>query len=256
MRITEHKRLRGIVCVAATLSATVGLVACGGGTNRYQGLTPDEIFQIATTEYEEGDYENAIEALDRLLLINSDWNRVPEARLMLGNAYFQREDYLTARAEYDRFLDRYSGHPAAPEAALGVCNSLARLAPSPQRDQSYTQDAITRCRNVVIDFAGTDQAAEAGTIANELRHTLAEKEFLNAEFYFRRDIYDAAIKYYEFVANLYPESEFAPRALLGVYLCNQAIGYDDLAEEARDRLLERYPESQAAAELRANGSSD
>jgi outer membrane protein assembly factor BamD len=218
-------------------------------------MSPDELFQVATTEFEEGDDDNAIRALDRLLLTYGDWERIPEARLMLGDVYFDREDYLTARSEYTRFLDRYAGHPGSPDAALGVCRSLAELAPTPQRDQGYTQEAITSCRNVVIDFAGTTQSAEAARISNELRHTLAEKEFLNAEFYFRRNLFDAAIKYYEFVANLYPESEFAPRALLGLYHSNQAIGYEDLAEEARDRLLERYPESAAAEEIRPDGST-
>jgi hypothetical protein len=43
-------------------------------------------------------------------------------------------------------------------------------------------------------------------------------------------------------------------ALLGIYRSNKAVGYDDLAEEAKKRLLEEYPDSPAAAELRANGA--
>lgn len=232
---------------------TLAVSACGGGQSRYQGVGADELFQIAEGEFAEGEHDNAIEALDRILLQFGDWDRVPEARLMLADVYFDREDYLTARAEYNRFLDRYPGHSAAPEAALGVCRSLSELAPVPQRDQGYTEEAISACRNVVIDFAGADQSAQAARIANELRQTLAEKEFLTAEFYARREIWDAAIKYYEFVINLYPESEFVAPALLGVYRANQAIGYDDLADEARERLLSQFPDSEAAAEIRANG---
>lgn len=240
---------------ARLLTAFLGLalVACGGGQGRYQGLGPAELFQIATDEFAEGEHDNAIEALDRLLLQFGDWERVPEARLMLGNVYFDQEEYLTAQAEYQRFLDRYPGHPSAADAALGICRSLAALSPVPQRDQSYTAEAITACRNVVIDFAGMEQAAEAARISNELRQTLAEKDFLTAEHYYRNALYDAAIKYYEFVVNLYPESEFVPQALLGIYRANMEIGYDDLAEEARERLLDEFPDSDAAAEVRTNG---
>lgn len=250
--IMSTRQLRSSLVFCAT-ALTAG--ACGGNARQYEGVTPDQLLQIASTEYQEGDHDNAIEALDRLLLVHGDWDRISEARLMLGDVYYDRSDYLTARAEYTRFLDRYAGLPGSASAALGVCRSLSQLAPTPERDQGYTQEAITSCRNVVIDFAGTPESAEAARISNELRYTLAEKEFLNAEFYFRRRLWDAAIKYYEFVATLYPESEFAPQALLGLFRSNQAIGYDDLAEEARQRLLDRYPESDAAAEIRPDGST-
>lgn len=237
------------------LAAALGLAACGGGQNRYQGLSPEELFRIAETEFQEGDHDNAIRALDRILQQHGDWERVAEARLMLGEVYFEREDYLTARSEYNRFLDRYPGHTRAADAALGACRSLAQLAPIPQRDQQYTREAISACRNVVIDFAGMEQSAEAARISNRLRQTLAEKEFLNAEFYADRNMWDSAIKYYEFVVNLYPESAYVPDALLGIYRMNQAIGYDDLAQEARERLLTEYPDSEAAAEIRTDDGS-
>lgn len=247
-----HRSVRPLL-LAAVLA--LALSACGGNQNRYQGLSPDELLRIAQTEHGEGDLDNAILALDRILLNHGDWENVPETRLMLGDLYFEKEEYLTARSEYNRFLDRYPGHARAPDAALGVCRSLAQLAPVPQRDQTYTQQAITACRNVVIDFAGMDQSSEAARISNELRHTLAEKEYLNAQFYERRELWDAAIKYYEFVINLYPESELVPAALLGVYRANTAIGYDDLAQEARERLLTEFPDSQAAEEIRTNGET-
>lgn len=255
MSILKMNRPRPVIMLLASFVSALAVAACGGGVGRYQGVPPEQLFQIATTEFQEGDYEEAALVLDRLLLAHGDWNRVAEARLMLGDVYFAREDFLTARAEYQRFIDRYVGHPSSAEAALGICRSLAQLAPTPQRDQSYTQEAITTCRNVVIDYAGSQQSSEAARISNELRHTLAEKDFLNAEFYFRRELWDAAIKYYEFVANLYPESEFAAPALLGLYRSNMQIGYDDLAEEARERLLQRYPDSEAAQAIRADASN-
>lgn len=236
------------------ITAVAVLAACGGNANRYAGMTPDALFQLAITEFQEGSHGNAIEALDRLLIAHGDWDRLPEARLMLGDVYFAREDFLTARAEYQRFMDRYAGHPRSADASLGICKSLAELAPVPQRDQGYTLEAITSCRNVVIDYAGLQQSADAAEISNALRHTLAEKEFLNGEFYRRREIWDAAIKYYEFVIQLYPESEFVPDALLGVYLSNMEIGYEDLAEEARQQLLQQFPDSDAADLIRTDGA--
>jgi outer membrane protein assembly factor BamD len=238
----------------ASLVLTLAFAACGGSGNPYQGLDADALYQTATQEYSEGEYQNAVRALDRLLLSFGDWDRVPEARLLLAHAHFGSMDYLTARAEYVRYLDRYAGVEGAPIAALGVCRSLASLSPDMPRDQTFTNDAIVVCRNVVIDYSGTQQSAEAAQLANAMRVKLAEKEYMTADFYFRRELYDSAIKYYEFVVNLYTETEFAPRALLGVYHSNVAIGYEDLAEDARTLLLSRYPDSDAAASIRVDGA--
>lgn len=239
-----------------TLAAAAMLIlaGCGSGLNRYQGMEPGALFDLANAEFEDGDHGTAIRVLDRLLVGHGDWERIPEARLLLGNVYFDRGDYLTSRSEYTRFLDRYAGHPASVQASLGICQSLAALAPTPQRDQGYTQEAMSSCRNVVSDYTGRPESAEAARISNELRVLLAEKDYMNGDFYFRRRMWDPAIKYFEFVANLYPETSFAPQALLGLYLSQQEIGYDDLAEEARERLLNQYPDSDAAGAVRTDES--
>lgn len=230
-------------------SALFLLAACGGG-DRYQGLSAEDLYRMGETELSEGDADNAVDVLERLHISYGDWPRIPDAGLLLAQAHFENGDYLTARSEYRRFLDRFAANPRAPEAALGECRSLAALAPHPQRDQTYTEEAILVCSNVVVDYAGTPEAEEAGRLRADLRFTMAEKEFLNGEHYFRRRQYDSAIIYYQFVIDLYPETEFAPRALVGLYRANEAIGYTDLAEEARDRLLQEYAESPEAAELR------
>jgi outer membrane protein assembly factor BamD len=229
------------------------LVGCGGG-DPYQGMDAEALFRLAENEYAEREFGNAIEVLQRLTVDFPDWSRIAQARLMLADAHFEDGEYLTARSEYQRFRDRFVGHPQSPVAALGECRALAALAPHPQRDQTYTRDAITVCGNVVVDYADTPQAVEARDIRTALRRTLAEKEYLNASHYFRRKQYDPAIVYYQFVVDLFPETEFAPQALLGLYRANEEIGYDDLAEEARVRLLSEYPDSDAAAALRADGN--
>ena len=230
----------------AWLALTLG--GCGG-SDRYQSLDAETLFLTAQTEYEEGEYDNAISALERLMVSYQSSPRVPEGRFLLARSYFDKGEFVTARAEYQRFLDRYVGHESSPAAALGMCESLAELVPNPERDQGFTREAITTCGNVVIDYAGSPESTEAAGIRQSMRDVLAEKDFLNARGYFRRKQYDPAIIYFQFVVDLYPETDVAPQALLGIYRANEAIGYQDLADEARSRLLAEYPNSEAAAEL-------
>ncbi|NJD18541.1 MAG: outer membrane protein assembly factor BamD [Gemmatimonadetes bacterium] len=240
-------------CSALALLALPLLGACSS-SNPYQGLDAPKLLSLGKDKFASRDWDDAIRALDRLILSFGDAQEVAEARLLMARAYSGKGDHLTARSEFQRFLDRFPGHTEAPAAALGICSSLVALSPSPQRDQNYTTEAITLCRNVVVDYVGTPQAEEAGRLAGEMRMKLAEKEFLSADFYFRRKLFDSAIIYYQFVVDLYGDTDWAPKALLGIYRSNKAIGYDDLANEAKERLLSQYPDSPAAAEVRANGA--
>lgn len=233
-----------------TVLALVALPFTGcGGANPYQDMGEDELFAIGTKEFADGRWGAAISALDRIMVMNGSSALGADVRLLMADAYFNKGDLLTARSEYQRFLDRYSANTKAPVAALGVCRSLAALSPDPVRDQAYTNDAIAICRNVVVDYAGSPESLVAAQISNEMRLKLAEKEYLAADFYFRRKLYDSAIKYYEFVVQLYPETEWAPESLKGIYWSNIYIGYEDIAEETKARLLAEYPDSPAAKEL-------
>ena len=82
------------------------LVAACTSAPPYQGLQPDEIFQIASREYDEGDWDNSIRALDRLLVAHGDWPRIPEARLLLGHARYGNGEFLPHTGHGIRNLKR------------------------------------------------------------------------------------------------------------------------------------------------------
>ena len=53
----------------------------------------------------------------------------------------------------------------------------------------------------------------------------------------------------------YAETELAPTALLGIMKAYEEIGYDDLVEEARQKILDVYPDSEEARGLGSNASA-
>jgi outer membrane protein assembly factor BamD (BamD/ComL family) len=108
-------------------------------------MEEEQLYQLGLAEFDARDWGDAIRALDRYLVSFANGERVADARLLLAKAYFGKGDLLTARSEFQRFLDRFPGHAEAPSAALGICTSLVRLSPKPERDQSYTREAIANC---------------------------------------------------------------------------------------------------------------
>lgn len=246
--MSRNSLLTGLL---ALITATT-LAACASGS-RYQGLDADGVYEMARASFEEGDYGDAAEALERLLLAFPTFQDAPEATLLLARARFLDEQYITAASDFARFLDRYPAHTRAPEAALGVCRSYAELSPIPQRDQTYTEQALAVCSNVLTDYRGTDVVDEAALIAADMQTKLARKVYENGSYYMRRQFHDSAIIYFEELLENYPNTEWAPKALAGIIEAYGEIGYDDEVEEARNQLLTRYPDSPEARALEAGG---
>ena len=96
-----------------------------------------------------------------------------------------------------------------------------------------------------------DPGAEA--MMDELINKLAEKDFDTAEYYFRRRAFHSANIYYEGVATDYPQTAWAPRALLRLHESYTRLGYEQEAEAAKQRLLREFPSSPQAQQVDGNG---
>lgn len=245
------RRILDTVFLAGALGA---VTACASGS-KYQGLDAPAVYRLAQEEFANEDYRDAAETLDRLLLVFPTFEQAAEAHYMMAEAYFLSEQYITASSEYVRFLDRYPAHPDAPVAALGVCRSYSELSPISQRDQTFTEQALTVCRNVVADHPDHEVAREAAELSNAMRGKLARKIYDNGAYYLRRQLYDSSIIYFEDVVDAYPETEWAPKALLGMIEAYEKIGYEDERDTARDRLLSQYPDSPEAREISGGGDT-
>ena len=227
----------------------VGLVfvACGGSLP-FPGLTALEIYNIGVQAMEEERWDAAVEAFQAMVL-TSGFEFAAEARLRLAQSEFQRENYIESRAEYQRTLDRFPADTTAPHAALGICRSLAELSPIPHRDQSFTRQARTNCRQVASDYAGTLVGLRASEITATMSDKLAERDYNTGLHYLKRNLLDSAVLYFEAVEEGYPASTWAPWALLKKIEVFEKFGYRKDIEETREKLLELYPDSEPAKQL-------
>ena len=79
----------------------------------------DKSFRFAELAVRKGNFEAAISALERMLLINPD---LPRVRLELGVLYFRIGSFAIARSYLTRVLDS----PDAPQEVAGPCASIPR----------------------------------------------------------------------------------------------------------------------------------
>lgn len=217
----------------------------------YQGMSAEQIFQVGQQAMEEEEWDDAIQAFERLISGQPGFARLAEVRFALGEAHFEKGQYLMAASEWELFMTRYPSNGRVPEASLGICRSFAALSPHPRRDQTYTERARDACRQTRNEFQGMNVADEAEEIRAGMVEKLARKVYLTGQDYQRWGAHDSAIIYFQDVVDFYPETSWAPEGLLGMYRSYREIGWEEEAEAARRRLLSNYPDSQAAVELRA-----
>ena len=236
-------RVRAIGCVAIVL-----LAGCRSAP-AYVGLPAPELFEYAEAAYDRRDWDEAIASLERLVAGAPGFNQMAEVRLKLGQAYLEKGDHITASSEFLRFSSTYPTHELMPDAALGVCRAQSSLSPIPDRDQRYTIQAISSCETLRLDYPGTPQAATADSLWTDMREKLARKDLGRGEFYFNRGLLDSGLVFFEDVVGDFPETTAAPVALLFIVRTYERLGYEEDAVEARQRLLDQYPESEAAREF-------
>lgn len=244
---------------AATLTGGVFLLgACGGGPS-LESMNGPELYHLAQEKMAEEKMGDAQEILDHLVIRHPRFDSIADASLLLADAYYADEKFILAIAQYTRFVTVYPAHSEVPQASLRMCQAFSAITLEPQRDQTQTYEAVRNCEQVANDFMLTPVADTASEIAAELRRKLAQRRYEEASFYFRRNGWDASILYYEDVVERYPETEYAPRALLRIMEAYQKIiknsppdlGYELEIEIARERLLTGYPLSPEAEKVRA-----
>jgi len=244
--ITLHIRQLSLALLGAAL-----LSGCATRHVPPAQMGADVQFQRGVEAFETGRHARAVEFLQPFVIQNVGDPRVPEALYTLARSHFARREWVSAASEFQRLANEFPTHQYALPSRLGTCEAYANLSPRPQLDQEYTVAALIHCEDLARNFPGTPQAETASAHVREMRHKLAQKEFETGMFYFRRGALDASVIYFQRALEEYPDTTFAPSALLRLHEVYTRIGYVEEAQEVRDRLLRDYPQSPEAQGLQA-----
>jgi outer membrane protein assembly factor BamD len=235
---------------AGTLAlALLVLAACASDGGEGQVLTADEQYALAVEKFEDGDHREAIAALQVFTYNYPQDARVVEARWLTARAYEATEDWATAAQEYLNFQRDYPREARSGEALFKAGGAFQRMSLRPELDQRDTERAINVYDRLLREYPASELAAEARTRRDALRGKLAEKAYLNGEFYFDNEAYEAAETYLVDLIRTYPDTEWVPPAyaLLALTYCDWRR--DDRAREMVRVLEEQFPEDAATREV-------
>ncbi|HKY60308.1 MAG TPA: outer membrane protein assembly factor BamD, partial [Gemmatimonadota bacterium] len=232
--------------MGTALALGLGACASSGGT---AVLPADEQFQEATRFFENGQYDRAVGAFQAFVFNYPQDSRVPDARWLAAESYYRMEDWATAAQEYLNYQRDFPREERAAEAIYQAGRAYQEMSLRPELDQRDTERAINVYDRLLVEYPSSELVAETRERVAELRNKLAEKVYLNAEFYFDHEDFEAAEIYLADLIATFPQTEWIPAAyaLLARTFCAQ--GLSDRAADVFARLREAFPDSRAAREV-------
>jgi outer membrane protein assembly factor BamD len=199
----------------------------------------------------EEDYFDAVEILEGLLRANPGSSLVPQARVRLGDARFGLEEYVLARAEYERVVQDHPSSPFVEEARFKIARSAYASIHDFDRDPTETEQSITLMEGFLRDYPESAYALEAKAALGDCRERLARREFETGRFYERRNRKRSALIQYEYVVANYPETSWAAQSLLRLGEVHRSRLELEEAAASYRRLLETWPDTEEAKSARA-----
>jgi len=220
------------------------LAGCGKESPAIGGGEPEKEFQSCLKLSQKGDFEESVQCLEMFKARYPQTGLGQEAELRIGDAYFEKKDYLLAAESYIAFIRLHPRHSKVPYAHYKAGLSYYKESPKAiDRDQSYLDDAMEHLRIVVRRYPRSDSATPAKLILHDARKRIAERNFYIGNFYYRTGEYLACVPRFWTVVRKYPDSGLAPKALYKLVEANIQLGQLENAKQAFGTLSTSFPDS-------------
>lgn len=211
------------------------------------------------TQYAEGERllekERYIEAVERFRILKSRYpysKYAALASLRIGDAHFQEEAYIEAASAYKIFRELYPKHEQAGYALQRIGECHYNLMPSTSdRDLEPATSAISAYTQLLRDYPNSPHREAAEKRIRELRGKLAEKENYVANFYYKREHYQAAAGRYSNLLENYPDFGYNEEALYRLAHSYERIGEYQKSLAIMGRLEQEHPGTRFASNLKS-----
>lgn len=247
MRPARHRWIVRCILLAG-LAAVAGLAAGCSSSSANSQQPPRILFQDAQALEDAGLYTEAIDKFKKVSTENQGTRLGSFAYLRIAELYSRQEDWLEAETNYRLFLSANSNsHLNAyvlyrllimndKKSYTGLFFPVREV----DRDMEPSKQIILEYKRFYLLYPQSIYTPEVVPIYRTARRTLALHEILVADFYMRREQYNAAAWRYLYVLRNFPdnaEPEYSLRRLIEAYRKDQQ---PDLAAEMQRIYESRY----------------
>lgn len=235
--------MRRVAVVAVTAAA---LAACSSTDDdeAYVERPVEELYNIAMSEIQEGNYSAAASAFDEVERQHPYSSWATRAQLMAAYAWYEDEKYDDAIIALDRFIQLHPGNPDVPYAYYLKALSYYEQISTVGRDQKMTRLAYDALQEVVNRFPTSDYARDAKLKLDLTVDHMAGKEMDVGRYYLKQKQYLAAVNRFKSVIDSYQTTSHVPEALYRLVEAYSLLGMQDEAMRTAAVLGHNYPGSE------------
>jgi outer membrane protein assembly factor BamD len=211
--MTKRMTMRRTTLFLVLAILVFSLSGCGWWKDLWYGRKPvrnqaEALYQAGVSAYQEGRYKRAVEHFTRVRELFPLHELALMAEIGVADAHFSDEQYLEAELAYTDFIMLHPTNENVPYAMyqIGLCNFNQMQ--TMDRDQTAALKTAKEFERLIARFPSSKFAFMAEKKLRECRQRLAEHEFYVGEFYFKRELYKAAINRFEYLAKNYPSLGF------------------------------------------------
>jgi outer membrane protein assembly factor BamD len=201
-------------------------------------LEPISEYERAMSLFDKKQYQKAAEAFERILFYYPSSEYVDDAQYWLSRAYLEMKDYDQAVIEFNYLIRNFPNSALVEQAHFYRAKANLLGAPSYEKDLSDLKRAIQLFDEFLTRYPNSEHTDEARKEILTARNLLAKKELQNGKLYEKLKEPEAALLYYEYIRNNYPETECAGEATYRKARILEKQGQFEEALELYKELLE------------------
>ncbi len=224
----------------------LSLISCGT-RQVLPPLEPEDDFERAMSFFENKKYDTAVQAFERILFYHPSSEYVDDAQYWLSRTYFEKKDYEQAIIEFDYLIRNFSTSIFLEDAHFYRAESYLLKAPSYSKDPTEVNEALSLFNQFLTKFPNSKYTDKVRNLILSARNRLAQKEVENGKLYVRLGEPDAALLYFEYVTENYPETDVSSEAKYYTATLYEKNGKIKEALELYDQLLEEDEWKEKAA---------
>lgn len=245
-----------IVKLTAALLLVILVAGCSGKkevvTEAQRMTNAFKLYERAQFSMLSGNFRTAVQYLERLDSLYPFGAYSHQAQLNLVYSYYRLNDLASGIAAADRFIRQNPRHQDLDYAYYmkGLINFSSETgfgkslfaAPLNERDAATARQSFEDFAELIRLFPNSKYAKDAQQRMVYLRNRLAEYELHVANYYMKREAFQAAAARARYVVDHYPKTPSVPYALRMMVVAYELLELPELSESARKVLLLNYPD--------------
>ena len=204
---------------------------------------PEIMYLEALSEFENNNYEKAIEKFNEIDLNFPLSNEAIQSQIMLAFTYYVKLEYDASIIKLEKIINRYPSYKDIDYVYYMKAMCYYEQVENPELDGKYNVLALQSFNEISNLFPNSKYARDSQQKIILLKENMAAKHMSIGMFYLNQKKYLSALRRYQKVIDEHPQSKFIPEALHRLVEIYYTLGMTEEAKKSASVLGYNYPKS-------------